>query len=444
MAQGALAATTQQDPLDYYFGDGDDTPSSAPAQTGALAATNATPSPSTPSSRGAPNPMISPLMGVFNEFTGPNDQGQTPLQQMDAIKAQRDAASAKKMSAINTAIARLQPAPDQVNLPLLAAMGKFLQPTRTGSFGESIGNAAEAAVPAIAQQRQVQRQNAVQEGQLGIEAAGIPLEQANMNEQDLMNRLKIGEGFGTAASTASYRDALAEQRERSADLAYQRAIQVAGIGAASRQGVADTRANTPDWQYLGNDPDNPKNGVYLNKRTLETTNTGPAVAGKNAAGAGADPARIREANALVKNNVAPDFSTAYSMVRAGVSDAGSWQREVESAKKTLISTPAGMQMAPEDLEANARAIVISRAQAQPAKVAQPIATPTQGSATPSPGATPAAAAAAAATAAAKLRPLAPDELAHARAVIQQGADPEAVKKTLQNRGIDPSGLDASR
>lgn len=46
-----------------------------------------------------------------------------------------------------------------VNLPLLSAAGALLAPTRTGSFGESLGNAMSAAAPVLQRQRQMESQD---------------------------------------------------------------------------------------------------------------------------------------------------------------------------------------------------------------------------------------------------------------------------------------------
>jgi hypothetical protein len=58
-----------------------------------------------------------------------------------------------------------------VNLPLLAAAGALLTPTRTGGFAESLGNAFTSGAGALSQQRQMEEQARLREAQQAATAA---------------------------------------------------------------------------------------------------------------------------------------------------------------------------------------------------------------------------------------------------------------------------------
>ena len=76
--------------------------------------------------------------------------------------------------------------------------------------------------------------------------------------------------------------------------------------AQERVDAQATAAARKNVSFLGNRPDDPTKGLYLDK-TSGDVNEGPAVEPKVGT-AGADPARIREADVLVKRGAAPDFT----------------------------------------------------------------------------------------------------------------------------------------
>ena len=95
--------------------------------------------------------------------------------------SQGDPAASDKAQALQRAMMVLQIANgggtmgQSTNLPLLAAAGAMLKPTRTGSFSESLGNAFDAGAGAAQQQRQLQEQSLLR-GQ----------------QQDMMNQWHMG------------------------------------------------------------------------------------------------------------------------------------------------------------------------------------------------------------------------------------------------------------
>jgi hypothetical protein len=408
------------------------------------------PVPANPGALAEQSPTARVMQQQGEKLIGPDPAGA-----LTTASQAKDAARQKQMDSIDNAMSILRASNASVNLPMIAAGSALLSPTRTGSFGESMGNAGRAFVPAFQQQRKDEMDVA----NLGIQGAAVAAEGAREGYQDFLTRFNLGRQLESGAENDAIRRAIIAGQNQRAQLNSDTRITTAGIGAGarlraaaigadSRQGVAQTNADSREsvagmnnetrlaigmkpmlvtkgptiqtwdpktntltdtgepttdaqrleWQqnhgdqaleimrqrveqqnstYLGTDPDNPKIGIYLNKHTGETT-TGAAVAGKGGAGS-ADPARIREAKALVVNNTAPDFATAYAMVRSGVNDTATFQRLVQAEKKILAATPAGMSMNDKMLENQARETVVARESLR--------AKPSAGS--PGPGAPPA-------------------------------------------------------
>lgn len=290
----------------------------------------------------------------------------------------RDQSAQQKMAAIQRAMSILQASGQHdVNLPALAAAGALMGPTRTGSFGESLSNAVGSAVPQIQRQREIERANALATGQLGIEGADVGIQQSKEQQQDLIQRAGIGERFEQAAGQAYVRQVLSADRLQAAGVAAGSRTDVANINAGarvrsaqilggSRLGVADINANKERWQYLGTDPNDPNTGLYFDQ-THGQVNPGPAVAGRP----GQTSKQITDAQWLVQNKIAPDLSTAYAMVRSGVNEGSTFQRLVQGEKNTLLKTPQGMTMTPQELESFARETVVARAQSGGLKVGAP-------------------------------------------------------------------------
>jgi len=113
-----------------------------------------------PKPQGAPPPEPSEAKDAARISSMEQDQPDTPANMMDrAIQKQREAARALEAQ---TALLR-QSYDARMNLPfdtsLMAAAAGFLKPTKTGSFGESAGYAAEAYA-ADAEKAQLRKQQA--------------------------------------------------------------------------------------------------------------------------------------------------------------------------------------------------------------------------------------------------------------------------------------------
>lgn len=368
-----------------------------------------------------------------NEMRGPS-----PLQRQSELQAQRDSASRAKAARIQQAMAILQGTKDgqNVNLPLLAWSSAMGLPTKSGNFSESLANAGNAAIPVLQNQRQVDMANAAAMGKLGIDEASVGLENSKSDIDDYWKRIATAD---RAASNA----AITQSRTDTARLREDGLNRRAQIAAGARITVADINSQKGQWTYLGPDPDDPTIGRYMNKST-GSTNEGPPVSPKTSQGQ--DPARVREAKELIKQKVAPDFGTAYAMVRSGVNDANTFQRLVQAEKAILLKSPASFGLAPAELETMARENVVARRSAaagSPPPAGAVPGAPAQAPQAPAPQA----------PALGQPQPQAPQqapqqqgraptpaELDSARKAIEQGADPAAVKRRMIENGINPSGL----
>lgn len=393
-----------------------------------------------------------------------------PAGALSQASANKDAMRQAQIKKINDAMGILQAANARVNLPMVAIGSALLSPTRTGSFGESIGNAGTASIPAFQQQRK----NEMDVANLGIKSAEVASEGAKEGYQDFLTRFGLGRQLESGAEAENLRRILANSAIQRANIAAQGGVDRANIGAAARIGAANigagartdaagiaaqggvdranigagartdsaaiaaaaklatdkpmvavtrgptiqmfdrrdgtmhdtgeptTDAQRLEWQqnhgdrqleilqqnadtarkraeqqsaiYLGTSPDDPKVGLYMDRKSGDVTN-GPAVAGK--AGA-ADTAHIRESHSLMKEQ-GVDFPTAYGMVRSGVNDSSTFQRLVQAEKK-IIQSSSLVPIPDKQAEAQARETVVNRekgrAAQKPAAAPAPAAAPT--------------------------------------------------------------------
>jgi hypothetical protein len=348
----------------------------------------------------ANNPYVAATAGgaLSQDNTAANDlvdygrdlRGSSPALDYQALKGERDRAAGQKIAAINQAMGILQAARagQASNLPMLAAAGGILSPTRTGSLAESLGAGFRAAVPVTEEERRQQWQQASAMGNLGVAASEVPLQTSQQDISDWNARMQRAEqALATAAIVGGRVQTAtigAQAREDVAQKAADAKIQAAIIQGNARIGWAEINAQKGQWEYEGLDPNNQGQGVYLNKN-WGTVNFGPAIDPKK--NVGADPARIREANILVQKGVAPDFNKAYSMVRAGVNDANTFDRLVQAEKNTIRQEMRYQGASDEELEARARKNIVERTKSRQ----EPAATPAAASPPPAAASPPAAA-----------------------------------------------------
>jgi len=88
---------------------------------------------------------------------------QTPAEQTQRLQAAAQALVAARRSPTSASdlLGQVRQQTSGVNVPMLAAAGAFLQPTKTGGFGESLGNAMTTGASALQHQQQQQEQAAL-------------------------------------------------------------------------------------------------------------------------------------------------------------------------------------------------------------------------------------------------------------------------------------------
>lgn len=192
----------------------------------------------------SPSPLQTAAPDIPGELYGLGRdvmQGRGPIgQQFDNLQQQRDRAAAGKMAAIDRAMNIISTAQSgqTTNLPLLAAGAGMLKPTY-GGIGAAIGNAAEAAVPALVQQRGVERQTAGELAQLGIEGATVPQEQTRDDLEMLKARLAGAQGPLNAAGMALWRQQMPQVQLQKTQMQDEARTQQALVRAAASGYTAD-------------------------------------------------------------------------------------------------------------------------------------------------------------------------------------------------------------
>lgn len=180
---------------------------------------------------------------------------------------------------------------------------------------------------------------------------------------------------------------------------------------------------------------NPVAGTWAHNKITGEKTFEPGVSVTSRSGAGArDPARTREAQILVDKGVAPDFETAYGMVRTGVNNVATYQRLVQAEKEALAKRIGNIQMTDDELEKKAQDNVAQRAQAAPRAPGMP------GAGAPLPRVVPWENAAQPPRNGALLPSVQPNAIAKAKEAIARGAPRDAVIKRLLDAGIDPGDL----
>lgn len=226
--------------------------------TGILALMNAPPGPESPYARKLSDASDA-LMGDPKDIAGA----------LDTSRGNYDKAVAGKMTAINRAMARLSGlGQGQVNLPLLAGAAGALQPS--GSLGQTLGNAFNAAIPQIEKQRAIERQLAGSMDNLDVAGADTGIDGARGDEGFLEKRIDLADKYASQAGNVQNRADLNNARTRQSVLQY-----------AGRIGAADISANKNRYQFIGSDPQDPMIGRYLDKSTGNTV-AGPAATGTGA------------------------------------------------------------------------------------------------------------------------------------------------------------------
>lgn len=273
---------------------------------------------------------------------------------LSQYQADYNAAAAQKQQQIQNAISILQAsgahAPGATNLPLLMASGAMMS-GGTG-IGSEISKAALAGGQAIQQQREIERQNALAIGQLGIEGAEVPMQTAEQNLQNFLGIEKLGEEATSAGGQEQVRQAAINAGvQKTAITGYSRE-QVANIQAGARLSAAQIQAAKGQIKYLGLDPTNPSQGVYLN------STTGSTVYGPAAQSASADSKAYNDALQISRTQSVP-FETAFQMARGGFDTSAKYEAAVTAKENMIRQTPQGMGMSADQIADWAREQVLA-------------------------------------------------------------------------------------
>lgn len=167
----------------------------------------------------------------------------TPVQAVEMLenakRAKQDAVQ-RRISALDAATQRLMAPRNEVNLPLMAAAGALLAPTRTGRFTESLGKAFESSIGPIANERQKElaRDQKLTEldvlrAQANEALAGVDFDFANkrmdMGQKILSNAVNAQSRRDVAQTNADARKAALSARVDQANKPVVRVVQGVGL-----------------------------------------------------------------------------------------------------------------------------------------------------------------------------------------------------------------------
>lgn len=115
--------------------------------------------------------------------------------------------------------------PDRTQLLMALAAG-FLKPTRTGRFGESLGQAGEASLAPLAREQDLEMAREGRALEYGVGMAGIGAEEAKTRYAAALERAKLGRGLsGDALKLYNQRLTFLSRQRGAKDLAEYRAGQ---------------------------------------------------------------------------------------------------------------------------------------------------------------------------------------------------------------------------
>lgn len=227
----------------------------------------------------------------------------------------------------------------------VALAGAHMAGSRNPTFFGGLGEGAAAGIQNFTQLDQRARQEALRRTQTELEGEGMAERAGDRAENRVIKREEIGaRKQGRLDALQARKEDLEarrddarlsrEERAHAAQLANETRLEIAKLTVGGRENVANIAAQA--------------------RRDASA-----------ARAAGGDPARIREASTLVERGVAPDFPTAYRMVRTGTNEGASYQSKVQAEKKMLMprytDAMGRLTISNEDLEELAVNIIEGRA-----------------------------------------------------------------------------------
>lgn len=281
-----------------------------------------------------------------------------------------------------------------VNLPLLAAAGGMLRPTRSGTFSEALGNAFDAAVPAIEKQRSLEETSRLRQ-------ATLEQNRAIWGDRSAINRDK---NDITRERMEAYRTGIQGRLA-----VQQRANEL------KTQGMDETAAHHRAMEELGQG----RLDALVTHYADQAQNYDSLDSSRERRGEQGDRSlTLREgelAAKITRMKQTDEYHQANMALRAKIADQNSTDRIMTRA--TYLAAQRGMPLA---------------------KAVEQVLHEQKGLAPQQPVSTPAAPAAPAPSAMSDADRQA--SLANARAAIAGGKDKNAVIQKLRAAGIDPSGL----
>jgi hypothetical protein len=240
--------------------------------------------------------------------------------------------------------------PDATNLPLLAAAGALMRPTRTGGFAESLGGALETGASTLSKQRELEENARLRAAQLADTAAW---------------RQTIG---GARQQHEETYAELAQIRKYAAD---NQLTEAQARQALAQQKLADTEnaAAKTNMVYFGTSDDG-RSMFYNSKDVNAGVVYGAPVNAKPSANADVQWARLQQ-----QADTAAANQNIRQQALAQAADQAEKNR-INSATNAQISAAAKMSISPTDFAASLKAVVEGRGTLPGGQGAQPTQQPT--------------------------------------------------------------------
>lgn len=215
-------------------------------------------------------PEVQNLSAISSALWGSPQQVSGALAQQ---RAARDQAAQIKLQAIDRASAILRAGGmDGASIPRGAFYSALL--TGGGNPANALGSAGAASINALAAQREIERQQALQQANLAIARGDVPGALAQQQAQDFFKTMDLADKAGWAAARAQAQNVSANTR-----------LDVARINSAARVSAAQISAGsrTGKYQLVGSAGDGSGDSVLLDT-TSGSYVRGPAVIPKQTRG----------------------------------------------------------------------------------------------------------------------------------------------------------------
>ena len=330
-----------------------------------------------------PAPVPRPEVAAQAAAQSVAEAGGTPEQQQAAALSAYERASQAARERVQAILAQQEGAgiSDRDKWLSLALGGARMAASRNPTFFGALGEGAEAGIQNFAAQDRLAKDQArartgqqLQAEQLAETAGDRAERRVNQAEDSRLRHLDRKDRNQARAQELEFRYKDLQQRAADTRLSREERAEAAREATAARLEIAKI--------YSGSRENVAGTAADARVRAAELQ-----AASRAARAAGGSPARIREAEELVTRGKAPDFDTAYDMVRAGVGELSAYQRNVQAVKndlrKGLTDVTGKLTITEAELEDRARQMLRDRTQPgttaprPAAPAAAPAAAPTQ-------------------------------------------------------------------